>query len=122
MEIKTTVEIDLNNNAAGKKDFMVSEIYDDFDSQFELNKYEKKIMGIMTERLSEKIIIYLRTLKQKMIIKNFELKNHKIDIKEKQVDIINEYFHSAIDKNQKIILNLIFEYPKILIFIHTNLN
>lgn len=62
MEIKTTVEIDLNNNAAGKKDFMVSEIYDDFDSQFELNKYEKKIMGIMTERLSEKIIIYLRTL------------------------------------------------------------
>ena len=62
MEIKTTVEIDLNNNAAGKKDFIVSEIYDDFDSQFELNKYEKKIMGIMTERLSEKIIIYLRTL------------------------------------------------------------
>ena len=41
---------------------MVTEIYDDFDSQFELNKYEKKIMGIMTERLSEKIIIYLRTL------------------------------------------------------------
>ena len=40
----------------------MSEIYDDFDSQFELNKYEKKIMGIMTERLSEKIIIYLRTL------------------------------------------------------------
>ena len=62
MEIKTTVEIDLNNSEAGKKDFIVSEIYDDFDSQFELNKYEKKIMGIMTERLSEKIIIYLRTL------------------------------------------------------------
>ena len=62
MEIKTTLEIDLNNNPAGKKDFMVSEVYDDFDSQFELNKYEKKIMGIMTERLSEKIIIYLRTL------------------------------------------------------------
>ena len=62
MEIKTTVEIDLNNNAAVKKNFIVSEIYDDFDSQFELNKYEKKIMGIMTERLSEKIIIYLRTL------------------------------------------------------------
>ena len=62
MEIKTTLEIDLDNNPAGKKDFMVSEVYDDFDSQFELNKYEKKIMGIMTERLSEKIIIYLRTL------------------------------------------------------------
>ena len=62
MEIKTTLEIDLNNNAAGKKDFIVSEVYNDFDSQFELNKYEKKIMGIMTERLSEKIIIYLRTL------------------------------------------------------------
>ena len=63
MEIKTTLEIDLNNNSVGKKDFMLSEVYDDFDSQFELNKYEKKIMGIMTERLSEKIIIYLRTLK-----------------------------------------------------------
>ena len=62
MEIKTTLEIDLNNNEAGKKNFIVSEIYNDFDSQFELNKYEKKIMGIMTERLSEKIIIYLRTL------------------------------------------------------------
>tara|TARA_S200000501_G_C20804420_1_gene735487 strand:+ start:100 stop:558 length:459 start_codon:yes stop_codon:yes gene_type:complete len=62
MEIKTTLEINLNNNAAGKKDFIVSEVYNDFDSQFELNKYEKKIMGIMTERLSEKIIIYLRTL------------------------------------------------------------
>ena len=55
MEIKTTLEIDLDNNPAGKKDFMVSEVYDDFDSQFELNKYEKKIMGIMTERLSEKL-------------------------------------------------------------------
>ena len=63
MEIKTTLEINLNNNAAGKIDFIVSEVYNDFDSQFELNKYEKKIMGIMTERLSEKIIIYLRTLK-----------------------------------------------------------
>ena len=63
MEIQTSLEVDLNNNTAGKKDFIVSEIYDDFDSQFELNKYEKKIMGIMTERLSEKIIIYLRTLK-----------------------------------------------------------
>ena len=62
MEIQTSLEVDLNNNEAGKKDFIVSEIYDDFDSQFELNKYEKKIMGIMTERLSEKIIIYLRTL------------------------------------------------------------
>ena len=62
MEIQTSLEVDLNNNTAGKKDFIVSEIYDDFDSQFELNKYEKKIMGIMTERLSEKIIIYLRTL------------------------------------------------------------
>ena len=63
MEIQTSLEVDLNNSEAGKKDFIVSEIYDDFDSQFELNKYEKKIMGIMTERLSEKIIIYLRTLK-----------------------------------------------------------
>ena len=62
MEIQTSLEVDLYNNTAGKKDFIVSEIYDDFDSQFELNKYEKKIMGIMTERLSEKIIIYLRTL------------------------------------------------------------
>ena len=62
MEIQTSLEVDLNNSKAGKKDFIVSEIYDDFDSQFELNKYEKKIMGIMTERLSEKIIIYLRTL------------------------------------------------------------
>ncbi len=62
MEIQTSLEVDLNNNSAGKKDFIVSEVYDDFDSQFELNKYEKKIMGIMTERLSEKIIIYLRTL------------------------------------------------------------
>ena len=62
MEIPTSLEVDLNNNSAGKKDFIVSEVYDDFDSQFELNKYEKKIMGIMTERLSEKIIIYLRTL------------------------------------------------------------
>ena len=62
MEIQTSLDVDLNNNTAGKKDFIVSEIYDDFDSQFELNKYEKKIMGIMTERLSEKIIIYLRTL------------------------------------------------------------
>ena len=62
MEIQTSLEVDLNNNTAGKKDFIVSEVYDDFDSQFELNKYEKKIMGIMTERLSEKIIIYLRTL------------------------------------------------------------
>ena len=62
MEIQTSLEVDLNNSEAGKKDFIVSEVYDDFDSQFELNKYEKKIMGIMTERLSEKIIIYLRTL------------------------------------------------------------
>ena len=62
MEIQTSLEVDLNNNSAGKKDFIVSEVYDDFDSQFELNKYEKKIMGIMTDRLSEKIIIYLRTL------------------------------------------------------------
>ena len=62
MEIQTSLEVDLNNSEAGKKDFIVSEIYDDFDIQFELNKYEKKIMGIMTERLSEKIIIYLRTL------------------------------------------------------------
>ena len=62
MEIQTSLEVDLNNNSAGKKDFIVSEVYYDFDSQFELNKYEKKIMGIMTERLSEKIIIYLRTL------------------------------------------------------------
>ena len=62
MEIQTSLEVDLNNSEAGKKDFIVSEIYDDFDSQFELNKYEKKIMDIMSERLSEKIIIYLRTL------------------------------------------------------------
>ena len=44
MEIQTSLEVDLNNNTAGKKDFIVSEIYDDFDSQFELNKYEKIIM------------------------------------------------------------------------------
>ena len=62
MEIQTSLEVNLNNSEADQKDFIVSEIYDDFDSQFELNKYEKKIMGIMTERLSEKIIIYLRTL------------------------------------------------------------
>tara|TARA_S200000501_G_scaffold363993_1_gene395573 strand:+ start:1800 stop:2258 length:459 start_codon:yes stop_codon:yes gene_type:complete len=63
MEIVTTLYTDLNNDSIYKKDFIVSEVYDDFDSQFELNKYEKKILGIMTERLSEKIIIYLRTLK-----------------------------------------------------------
>ena len=62
MEIQTSLEVNLNNSEADQKGFIVSEIYDDFDSQFELNKYEKKIMGIMTERLSEKIIIYLRTL------------------------------------------------------------
>ena len=62
MEIKSKLEFDTDKNTNTVKIFYVSEVYDDLDSQFELNKYEKKIMGIMTERLSEKIIIYLRTL------------------------------------------------------------
>ena len=62
MEIITILEVDLDNRSISSKDFYVSEVYDDFDSQFELNKYEKKVMGILTERLSEKIIIYLSTL------------------------------------------------------------
>ena len=39
MEIQTSLEVNLNNSEADQKDFIVSEIYDDFDSQFELNKY-----------------------------------------------------------------------------------
>ena len=62
MEIKSDLEFDMNNNTNIKKVFNISEIYDDLDSQFELNKYEKKILGSLTERLSEKIIIFLRTL------------------------------------------------------------
>ena len=61
MEIKSNLEIKFGDNKVYKKDFNVSEMYDDFDSQFEQNKYEKTIR-ILTERLSEKIIIYLRTL------------------------------------------------------------
>ena len=62
MEIKSKLEFDTDNNTNTVKVFYVSEVYDDLDSQFELNKYEKKIMGSLTERLSEKIIIFLRTL------------------------------------------------------------
>ncbi len=62
MEIKSNLEIKFGDNKVYKKDFNVSEMYDDFDSQFEQNKYEKKTIRILTERLSEKIIIYLRTL------------------------------------------------------------
>ena len=62
LEIKSDLEFDMNNNTNIKKVFYISEMYDDLDSQFELNKYEKKIIGSLTERLSEKIIIFLRTL------------------------------------------------------------
>ena len=62
MEIKSKLEFDTDKNTNTVKIFYVSEVYDDLDSQFELNKYEKKIMGSLTERLSEKIIIFLRTL------------------------------------------------------------
>ena len=62
MEIKSKLEFDTDNNTNTVKIFYVSEVYDDLDSQFEPNKYEKKIMGSLTERLSEKIIIFLRTL------------------------------------------------------------
>ena len=62
MNIETNVVIDLENSLVLSKNFFVSEVYDDFDSQFELRKYEKKMERILAERLSEKIIIYLRTL------------------------------------------------------------
>ena len=61
MEISSNLEFDINDKNI-VKDFYVSEIYDDLDSQFELNKYEKKVMRSLTESLSEKIIIFLRTL------------------------------------------------------------
>ena len=62
MDIETNIVIDLENNLFLSNNFFVSEVYDDFDSQFELRKYEKKTERILAERLSEKIIIYLRTL------------------------------------------------------------
>tara|TARA_B100000401_G_scaffold24999_1_gene14944 strand:+ start:1500 stop:1958 length:459 start_codon:yes stop_codon:yes gene_type:complete len=62
IEIKTVLEIEFENDINLKKNFFVSDIFDDFDSQFELNKYEKKTTKILTERLSEKIIVYLRTI------------------------------------------------------------
>ncbi len=61
MEIEAKLELNLSNLTSNKI-FNVTEIYDDLDSQFELNKYEKKITNTLTERLSEKIIIFLRTL------------------------------------------------------------
>tara|TARA_B100000945_G_scaffold106374_1_gene84259 strand:+ start:174 stop:632 length:459 start_codon:yes stop_codon:yes gene_type:complete len=61
LDIETNVEIDLENNLVFNKNFIVFEVYDDFDSQFELKKYEKKTEKILAERLSEKIIVYLRT-------------------------------------------------------------
>ena len=62
IEIKTVLEIEFENDINLKKNFFVSDIFDDFESQFELNKYEKKTTKILTERLSEKIIVYLRTI------------------------------------------------------------
>ena len=44
MEIKSNLEIKFGDNKVYKKDFNVSEMYDDFDSQFEQNKYEKKLL------------------------------------------------------------------------------
>ena len=55
------MEIEFENDI-NLKNFFVSDIFDDFESQFELNKYEKKTTKILTERLSEKIIVYLRTI------------------------------------------------------------
>ena len=62
IEIKTVLEIEFENDINLKKNFFVSDIFDNFESQFELNKYEKKTTKILTERLSEKIIVYLRTI------------------------------------------------------------
>ena len=62
IEIKTVLEIEFENDINLKKNFFFSDIFDDFESQFELNKYEKKTTKILTERLSEKIIVYLRTI------------------------------------------------------------
>ena len=62
LDIETNLEIDLENSLVFNKNFIVFEVYDDFDSQFELKKYEKKTEKILAERLSEKIIVYLRTL------------------------------------------------------------
>ena len=62
MTINTELEIIFNEGNIIKKRFTLSDTYNVFDTQFELNKYEKKTMKIMSSKLSERIIIYLQTL------------------------------------------------------------
>ena len=63
-EIKILTDLIINKGVdnTSQKSFNISNIYNAFDSEFEQNKYEKKIEKTLITKISQKLIIYLQTL------------------------------------------------------------
>jgi len=63
-EIKILTDLIINKGVdkTSQKSFNISNIYNAFDSEFEQNKYEKKIEKTLISKISQKLIIYLQTL------------------------------------------------------------
>ena len=63
-EIKIITKLIVNKDETNSlsKSFSYSSFYNTLDSEFELNKYEKKIEKILISKVTQKIIVYLQTL------------------------------------------------------------
>jgi len=62
INIFTNLVINKNTDDTLQKSFYTSNIYNAFDSEFEQNKYEKTIEITLITKISQKLIIYLKTL------------------------------------------------------------
>ena len=63
-EIKIVTNLIVNKDELNslEKSFSYSSFYNTMDSEFELNKYEKTIEKTLISKISQKIIVYLKTL------------------------------------------------------------
>ena len=61
IKIFTNLIINKGTDRALQKSFNISNIYNVFESEFEQNKYEKKIEKTLISKISQKLIIYLQT-------------------------------------------------------------
>ena len=62
MQILVDLTILENNKIKNKKNFKESYVYNNSSNKFDLNQYEKNIKENLTEKIIEKIIIYLYSI------------------------------------------------------------
>ena len=62
IKIFTSLIVNKGSDNTLQKSFNISNIYNVFESEFEQNKYEKKIERTLISKISQKLIIYLQTL------------------------------------------------------------